>query len=122
MILTFRPLRPGLLDCMGQVVRGSWGSSCWCMYPRLGSAEAPRIGGQARREAMTSLARCKRAPGLMAFESDEPVGGLLSRRGPSADVEERVVDLSLPGLKANSRKSGSGCAFTHMRISDSQAA
>jgi GNAT superfamily N-acetyltransferase len=62
------------MDDMGCVLRGSWGASCWCMYPRLGSSEASSIGGQARREAMTRLSRRRRAPGLMAYEGGEPVG------------------------------------------------
>ena len=74
MALTFRRLTPGLLDDMGCVLRGSWGASCWCMYPRLGNAEANRIGGKGRRAAMTAIARRKRAPGLMAYEGSEPVG------------------------------------------------
>ena len=61
------------MECMGEVLRGSWGASCWCMYPRLSSA-ASNLGNRGRREAMTELARRRRAPGLLAFEGDEPVG------------------------------------------------
>lgn len=61
------------MDCMGSVLRGSWGASCWCMYPRLSSA-ASNLGSRKRRDAMTKLARRKRAPGLLAFQGDEPVG------------------------------------------------
>ena len=71
--LVFRPLKPGLMDCMGAVLRGSWGSGCWCMFPRLASA-ADQLGSRGRREAMTRLARRRRAPGLLAFEGEEPVG------------------------------------------------
>ncbi|HSA88694.1 MAG TPA: GNAT family N-acetyltransferase [Burkholderiales bacterium] len=72
--LVFRPLTPGLMDCMGRVLRGSWGAGCWCMYPRLARAEMADTRGARRREAMTKLARRRRSPGLLAFEGDEPVG------------------------------------------------
>jgi GNAT superfamily N-acetyltransferase len=64
------------MDAMGEVLRGSWGASCWCMYPRLTDAQARELKGSGsnRREAMSKLARRKRAPGLLAFDGDEPVG------------------------------------------------
>ena len=61
------------MDCMGAVLRGSWGSGCWCMFPRLAAA-ANQLGSRGRRDAMTKLARRRRAPGLLAFDGDEPVG------------------------------------------------
>lgn len=74
----FRPLTPRLMDCMGEVLRGSWGVGCWCMYPRLTGADMKEMRGpglnQRRREAMTKLARRRRAPGLLAFDGDEVVG------------------------------------------------
>ena len=73
MSLVIRPLRPGLMECMGAVLRGSWGSGCWCMFPRLASA-ANQLGSRGRREAMMRLARQPRAPGLLAFDGEEPVG------------------------------------------------
>ncbi len=77
--LTFRPLTPKLMDDMGRVLRGSWGSSCWCMHPRLTEAQMRELPGsgpmnQRRRQAMTKLARRRRAPGLIAYQGDEPVG------------------------------------------------
>ena len=29
--LVFRPLTPCLMDALGTVLRGSWGTGCWCM-------------------------------------------------------------------------------------------
>ena len=78
--LDIKPLTPELMDAMGAVLRGSWGSTCWCMYPRLTDAlmrELPPVDGPAgprRRAAMTELAGRDTAPGLMAFEGDQPVG------------------------------------------------
>jgi GNAT superfamily N-acetyltransferase len=62
------------MDCMGEVLRGSWGAGCWCMHPRLGNAEAQGLGSGKRRAAMTRLARRRRAPGLLAFDGDQAVG------------------------------------------------
>jgi GNAT superfamily N-acetyltransferase len=61
------------MDCMGEVLRGSWGAGCWCMFPRLASA-ANQLGSRGRRDAMTRLARRRRAPGLLAFDGEQPVG------------------------------------------------
>jgi len=77
--LVFRPLTPRLMDVLGTVLRGSWGTGCWCMYPRLTDTQMRALPGfgslnQRRREAMTQLARRRRAPGIVAFEGDEPVG------------------------------------------------
>jgi GNAT superfamily N-acetyltransferase len=49
------------------------------MYPRLTEAQARALTGSGsasrrRREAMTELAARRYAPGLLAFEGDEPVG------------------------------------------------
>lgn len=77
--LVFRPLTPRLMDALGAVLRGSWGTGCWCMFPRLTDAQSRALPGagsanQRRRGAMTKLARRRRAPGLLAFEGEEPVG------------------------------------------------
>ena len=91
--LCFRPLTPRLMDDMGTVLRGSWGSSCWCLHPRLteaGMRELPGSGpmNQRRREAMTKLARRRRAPGLIAFEGDDPVGWIaIAPRGELGRVD-----------------------------------
>lgn len=77
--VTFRRLTPRLMDDFGEVLRGSWGAGCWCMHPRLTDAETRELPGagtatQRRREAMTKLARRRRAPGLLAFAGDDAVG------------------------------------------------
>ena len=77
--LEIRPLTPDLMDAMGVVLRGSWGSTCWCMYPRWTEPqmrEEAKGGerGPRRRAAMTELAGRTVAPGLMAFEADQPAG------------------------------------------------
>lgn len=77
--LEIKPLSPEMMDAMGAVLRGSWGSTCWCMYPRWTESQMrdEANGGERgprRREAMTELAGRAVAPGLMAFEGDQPVG------------------------------------------------
>ena len=77
--LEIKPLTPELMDAMGAVLRGSWGATCWCMYPRLTEPLMRELRGDGpagprRREAMTELAGRNPAPGLLAFEDDMPVG------------------------------------------------
>ena len=77
--LLFRPLTPELMDAFGTVLRGNLGSGCWCMFPRLTERETLALPGegsvsQRRREVMTELARQEPAPGLLAFDGDEPAG------------------------------------------------
>ena len=79
MAISFRPLTPALLDHLGKVLQGSWGSTCWCMYPRLTDRQMRELPGsgpvnQRRRQAMSALAARPCAPGLLAFDHDEPVG------------------------------------------------
>lgn len=124
MALTFRPLRPGLMECFGQVLRGSWGTGCWCMYPRLGNREAQGIGARARREAMTKVARRRRAPGLLAFEGDEPVGWIAIaprteyRRIEQSRVTPRVDDVDvwvIPCITVRPSARGKGIAVALIR-------
>lgn len=91
--LTFRLLTPELMDALGEVFRGSWGRGCWCMHPRLTAAQTRALPGtgstqQRRRDAMTELARRSRAPGLLAFEGEAPVGWIaVAPRDELARVE-----------------------------------
>jgi GNAT superfamily N-acetyltransferase len=77
--LDIKPLSPELMDSLGTVLRGSWGSTCWCMFPRLTDSQMRGLPGEGpagprRREAMTRLAASGPAPGLLAFEGTQPVG------------------------------------------------
>ena len=78
--LSVRPLTPKLMDDLGAVLKGSWGATCWCMFPRLTDKQMKELPGDGavkdrRRAAMTKLARRRsHAPGLIAFDGDEPVG------------------------------------------------
>lgn len=86
--LRIERLTPDLMDAMGAVLRGGWGRSCWCMHPRLGEKAIAALPGSGpltarRRAAMTSLAARPRAPGLLAFDGDAPVGWIAI--GPRGD-------------------------------------
>ena len=91
--LKIRPLTPALMDDMGTALKGTWGSSCWCMHPRLTDAQLRELPGtgttkQRRRDAMEALARRSCAPGLLAFEGDTPVGWVaVAPRGELARVD-----------------------------------
>ena len=91
--LAFRPLTPRLMDDLGTVLRGSWGKSCWCMFPRLTDAQIRALPGSGsatrrQRDAMTKLARRRHAPGLLAFEDAEPVGWIaVAPRSELARIE-----------------------------------
>jgi len=92
--LKIQPLTPGLMDDMGVALKGTFGSSCWCMHPRLTDAQLRELPGtgpvkQRRRDAMEALARRSHAPGLLAFEGDAPVGWVaVAPRGELARVDK----------------------------------
>jgi GNAT superfamily N-acetyltransferase len=129
--LVLKRLTPRLMDCMGDVLRGSWGAGCWCMYPRLGSAEAQGIGSQGRRSAMSRLARRRRAPGLLAFDGDQAVGWIAiaprpefrrienSRATPRVDDEDVWV---IPCITVRPSARGRGIALALIRAAVKYAA
>jgi GNAT superfamily N-acetyltransferase len=133
--LVFRPLTPRLMDDLGTVLRGGWGAGCWCMYPRLTDAQMRALRGpglsQRRRAAMTKLARRGRAPGLLAFEGDEPVGWIAiaprpelarieaSRATPRVDDEDVWV---IPCVTVSKTARGRGIALALIRAAVAYAA
>jgi GNAT superfamily N-acetyltransferase len=102
--LDFRPLTPELMAQLGTVLRGSWGAGCWCMFPRLGTRQARELPGsgsssQRRRAAMTELASRPCAPGLLAFEGEEPVGWIaVAPRPELARIEASPATPRIDGL------------------------
>ena len=117
------------MDDLGTVLRGSWGAGCWCMYPRLTDVQKRELPGagsanQRRRDAMTRLARRRRAPGLLAFEGDEPVGWIAiaprtelarietSRATPRVDDEDVWV---IPCVTVRKTARGRGIALALIR-------
>src|SRR5687767_13765000 len=112
------------MDDFGAVLRGSWGVGCWCMFPRLGSAEGQRLGSKQRRAAMTKLACRRRAPGLLAYDGDEAVGWIAvaprteyrrieaSRATPRVDDEDVWV---IPCITVRPSARGRGIALALIR-------
>ncbi len=127
--IQFKPLKPELMDHLGEVLRGSWGAGCWCMFPRMTEAqmrELPGTGplGPRRREAMTRLAERRRAPGLLAYEDGEPVGWIAvaprseltrvvrSRATPPVDDEPVWV---IPCVTVRKNQRGRGIALAQIQ-------
>jgi len=133
--LVFRRLTPRFMDDLGQVLRGSWGTGCWCMYPRWTEADMKEMRGPGlnlrRCDAMTKLARRRRAPGLLAFEGDEPVGWIAiaprtelkrietSRATPRVDDEDVWV---IPCITVRPSARGRGIALALIRAAVAYAA
>ena len=116
---------------MGQVLRGSWGAGCWCMFPRLGNREAQGVGSRGRRDAMTRIARRRRSPGLLAFEGDEAVGWVAIaprteyRRIEASRVTPRVDDVDvwvIPCVTVRPSARGKGIALALIREAVAYAA
>ena len=129
--LAVRRLTPRLMDAMGEVLRGSWGVGCWCMFPRLGGAEGQKLGSAQRREAMTKLARRRCAPGLLAFEGDQPVGWIAIaprtelKRVEASRATPRVDDVAvwvIPCVTVRPSARGRGIALALIRAAVKYAA
>jgi GNAT superfamily N-acetyltransferase len=82
--LTIRPLTAAHVDDVKTVMRGTWGASCWDLFPRYSAAQQRELGitgggpGTAeakRRAALAKLARRrKNSAGLVAYRGAEPIG------------------------------------------------
>lgn len=124
------------MDALGSVLRGSWGASCWCIYPRLTAAQGRKLSGsdassERRRDAMVTLARRPLAPGLLAFEGDEPVGWIaVAPRRELARIETsratpRIDDLDvwvIPCITVRKTARGRGVAVALIRAAVTYAA
>ena len=127
--LDIRPLTPDLLDSMRVVLRGSWGSTCWCMFPRITGTQWKKLpgegsGSQRRRAAMEDLARRSYAPGLLAFQGEDPVGWVaVAPRSELARIEKsratpRVDDQDvwvIPCVTVHRNARGQGIAVALIR-------
>ena len=82
--LEVRPLTAARVDDVKTVMRGTWGASCWDLFPRYTSAQQRELGitntgpgtVQAKRRAvLAKLARRRRnSAGLLAYRGGEPIG------------------------------------------------
>ena len=76
-------------------------AGCWCMWPRLPSAEFARGRGAGNRRALRRLVTGGARPGIIAYQGGEPVGwcavaprqqyGRLERSRVMAPVDDRPV-------------------------------
>jgi GNAT superfamily N-acetyltransferase len=82
--LTIRPLTAARVDDVKTVTRGTWGSTCWDLFPRYTAAQQRELGitgsgpgtsESRRRAALAKLTRRrKNSAGLVAYESGEAIG------------------------------------------------
>jgi GNAT superfamily N-acetyltransferase len=82
--LKIRPLTAARVDDVKTVTKGSWGASCWDLFPRYSAPQQRELGitgsgpGTAegrRRAALAKLARRrKNSAGLVAYRDGEPIG------------------------------------------------
>jgi GNAT superfamily N-acetyltransferase len=129
--IVFRPLTPELMDHLGTVLRGSWGAGCWCIFPRRRRSQGAELSNAGRRAAMTELARRPRAPGLLAFEAEEPVGWIAVAPRPefvrveASPATPRVDDLDvwvIPCITVRRGARGRGIAVALIRAAVAYAA
>ena len=102
--LTIRPLTAAHVDDVKIVMRGTWGSSCWDLFPRYSAAQQHGLGitgggaGTAdakRREVLAKLARRrKNSAGLVAYQGAEPIGFV--SLGPRHDYSRVVHSKATP--------------------------
>ena len=89
------------------------------------------MGSRARREAMAKIAQRRRAPGLLAFEGEEPVGWIAIaprteyRRIEASRVTPRVDDVKvwvIPCITVRPSARGRGIALALIRQAVAYAA
>lgn len=131
-------LTPSRMDDMQTALRGTWGSACFCMFPRLTAKlrrELPPAGpgdsGSRSRRAMTALARKRRAPGLLAYADGEVAGWVAIAPRPelaridSSKATPPVDDVAvwvIPCITVRRRFRGRGVAQALIRAAVEHAA
>ena len=84
-------LTPARMDDMQEVLRGTWGSACFCVFPRLTESDRRKEHrGQSSRTIMTKLAARRRPPGLLAYVGKDVAGWIAVAPRP----ELRRIDRS----------------------------
>jgi GNAT superfamily N-acetyltransferase len=105
--LKIRPLSAARVDDVKTVTRGTWGATCWDLFPRysakqqreLGISLGPGTVEARRRAALAKLARRrKNSAGLVAYEGKEPVGFL--SLGPRTDFSRIDNSKATPPVDA----------------------
>lgn len=139
--LEIRPLTAARVDDVKTVMRGTWGSTCWDLFPRYTAAQQRELGitvgrpGTAeakRRAALAKLARRrKNSAGLVAYRNAEPIGfvSLGPRRDYSVVEKSRatppVDDVAawvIPCITVRRGHRGQGVAVAMIRAAVDYAA
>ena len=134
--LAIRPLTAARVDDVKTVTAGTWGATCWDLFPRFTAKQERERGltgkGEApRRAALARLARRRQAPGLVAYRGGEPVGWIAL--GPRLDFARidvsratpRVDDIPvwvIPCLTVRRGHRGRGVAIAMIRAAAQYAA
>lgn len=96
--LTIRPLTAARVDDVKIVMRGSWGATCWDLFPRYTQAQQRELGITSegkRRAALAKLARRrKNSAGLVAYQDGEPIGFV--SLGPRQDFSRVANSRATP--------------------------
>jgi len=102
--ITVRALTAARVDDVKTVTRGTWGSQCWDLHPRLTGSQQRELGialsatreVEARRRAiLAKLARRRRnSAGLVAYIGSEPVGFV--SLGPRSDFARVASSRATP--------------------------
>ncbi|HEV8535992.1 MAG TPA: GNAT family N-acetyltransferase [Candidatus Limnocylindria bacterium] len=99
--LAIRPLTPAHVDDLKVVTAGTWGSTCWDLYPRYTAEQQRKLrlaapaGTEAKRRAhVARLARRRNAPGLIAYRGKEPIGWVSI--GPRFDFGRIAASRATP--------------------------
>ena len=97
--LVIRPLSAARVDDVKHVMSGTWGASCWDLFPRYteqqkrerGLSHAPEAK---RRTELARLARRRHAPGLVGYGGGEPIGWVAI--GPRFDFARIDISRATP--------------------------
>jgi GNAT superfamily N-acetyltransferase len=127
--LAIRPLTPTHVDDVKVVTRGTWGASCWDIFPRYTPSQQRERGldeggERARRAELARLARRSRAPGLVAYLGREPIGWIavgprfdfsrIERSRASPPVDD-VAAWVIPCITVRRGHRGRGVAIAMIR-------
>ncbi|HAF09547.1 MAG TPA: GNAT family N-acetyltransferase [Chloroflexi bacterium] len=109
--LVFKPLTPSRIDDFAHVLGSSGsgrlatgslfgGSGCWDLWPRLSGTEQRADGldrsTDQRRAKLTTLAKRRHAPGLLAYRGREAVGWVSI--GPRLDYHRLAQSKATPAV------------------------
>src|SRR5437870_11010598 len=100
--LTIRPLTAARVDDVKTVTRGTWGATCWDLFPRFNAKEQRVMGirdqgptNESRRRAvLAKLARRRHSAGLVAYDGTEPIGFI--SLGPRLDFSRIANSKATP--------------------------